>query len=67
MFTAPFVEVKILIFALMQRKNKHELPQKQANKIEVIEVLTKQFGGDFEGKVNYLEVVKNNIEEAGKK
>ena len=49
-------------------KNKQDLLQEQANKIEeVIEVLTEQFGEDFEDEVNYLEIVKNNIVEAGKK
>ena len=43
-------------------KNKQDLLQEQANKIdEVIKVLTEQFGGDFEDKVNYLEIVKGNI------
>ena len=43
-------------------KNKQELLQEQANKIdEVIKVLTEQFGGDFEDEVNYLEIVKGNI------
>ena len=43
-------------------KNKHDLLQEQANKIdEVIKVLTEQFGGDFEDEVNYLEIVKGNI------
>ena len=49
-------------------KNKQDLLQEQVNKIEeVIEVLTEQFGEDFEDEVNYLEIVKNNIVEAGKK
>ena len=43
-------------------KNKQDLLQEQANKIdEVIKVLTEQFGGDFEDEVNYLEMVKDNI------
>ena len=43
-------------------KNKQDLLQEQANKIdEVIKVLTEQFGGDFEDEVNYLEIVKGNI------
>ena len=43
-------------------KNKQDLLQEQANKIdEVIKVLTEQFGEDFEDAVNYLEIVKGNI------
>ena len=43
-------------------KNKQELLQKQANKIdEVIKVLTEQFGEDFADEVNYLEIVKGNL------
>ena len=43
-------------------RNKQDLLQEQANKIdEVIKVLTEQFGGDFEDEVNYLEIVKGNI------
>ena len=43
-------------------KNKQDLLQEQANKIdEVIKVLTEQFGEDFEDEVNYLEIVKGNI------
>ena len=43
-------------------KNKQDLLQEQANKIdEVIKVLTEQFGWDFEDEVNYLEIVKGNI------
>ena len=43
-------------------KNKQDLLQEQANKIdEVIKVLTEQFGGDFEDEVNYLEILKGNI------
>lgn len=43
-------------------KNKQDLLQEQANKIdEVIKVLTEQFGGDFEDEMNYLEIVKGNI------
>ena len=43
-------------------KNKQDLLQEQANKIdEVIKVLTEQFGGDFEDELNYLEIVKGNI------
>ena len=43
-------------------KNKQDLLQEQANKIdEVIKVLIEQFGEDFEDEVNYLEIVKGNI------
>lgn len=43
-------------------KNKQELLQKQANKIdEVIKVLTEQFGEDFADEVNYLKIVKGNL------
>ena len=43
-------------------KNKQDLLQEQANKIdEVIKVLTEQFGEDFEDEVNYLEIVKGNL------
>ena len=46
-------------------KNKQYLLQEQANKIdEVIKVLTEQFGEDFEDEVNYLEIVKGNINES---
>ena len=46
-------------------KNKQDLLQEQANKIdEVIKVLTEQFGEDFEDEVNYLEIVKGNINES---
>lgn len=46
-------------------KNKQDLLQEQANKInEVINVLTELFGEDFEDEVNYLEIVKGNINES---
>lgn len=49
-------------------KNKKDLLQELANKIdEVINVLTEQFGEDFEDEVNFLSIVRNNIDEAGKK
>lgn len=49
-------------------KNKQDLLQEQVNKIEeVIEVLTEQFGKDFEGEVNYLSIVKTNLEQGKKK
>ncbi len=44
-------------------KNKQELLQEQSNKIdEIIKVLTENFGEDFVDEVNYLNIVKNNIE-----
>lgn len=47
--------------------NKYNLLQEQVNKIdEVIKVLTEQFGEDFEDEVNYLAIVKTNLEEAKK-
>ncbi len=49
-------------------KNKQDLLQEQVNKIEeVIEVLTEQFGKDFEDEVNYLSIVKTNLEQGKKK
>ena len=49
-------------------KNKKDLLQELANKIdEVINVLTEQFGEDFEDEVNFLSIVRNNIDEDGKK
>lgn len=46
-------------------KNKQDLLQEQANKIdEIIKVLIEQFGEDFEDEVNYLEIVKGNINES---
>ena len=49
-------------------KNKQDLLQEQANKIdEVIKVLTEQFGVDFEDEVNYLEIVKKELEEVSAK
>lgn len=48
--------------------NKYEILQEQANKInEVLEVLTEQFGKDFEDEVNYLSIVKTNLEQGKKK
>ncbi len=48
--------------------NKYDLLQEQVNKIDdVIKVLTEKFGGNFEDELNYLAVVKANIEEAAKK
>lgn len=47
--------------------NKYNLLQEQISKIdEVIKVLTEQFGEDFEDEVNYLAIVKANLEEAKK-
>ena len=49
-------------------KNKQDLLQEQVNKInEVIKVLTEQFGKDFEDEVNYLSIVKTNLEQGKKK
>lgn len=43
-------------------KNKQDLLQEQANKIDkVIKVQIEQFGEDFEDEVNYLKIVKGNI------
>lgn len=43
-------------------KNKQDLLQEQANKIdEVIKVQIEQFGEDFENEVNNLKIVKGNI------
>ena len=48
--------------------NKYHLLQEQVNKIDdVIKVLTEKFGDDFEDELNYLAIVKTNIEEAAKK
>ena len=49
-------------------ENKYNLLQEQVNKIDdVIKVLTEQFGDNFEDELNYLAIVKANIEEAVKK
>ena len=49
-------------------ENKYDLLQEQVNKIDdVIKVLTEQFGSNFEDELNYLAIVKANIEEAAKK
>lgn len=48
--------------------NNKALLNLQANKIEdVLNVLRTQFGGEFEDEVNYLSIVKTNLEEAGRK
>ena len=48
--------------------NKNDLLHEQINKIDdVIKVLTDKFGDDFEDELNYLAIVKTNIEEAAKK
>lgn len=48
--------------------NKKELLKEQANKIEdVLNVLRTQFGEDFEDEVNYLEIVKKELEEVSAK
>lgn len=45
--------------------NKKALLLQQANKIEeVLNVLRSQFGNEFEDEVNYLDIVKKNLEEA---
>lgn len=46
-------------------ENKKALLNQQANKIdEVLNVLRTQFGDEFEDEVNYLSIVKKNMEEA---
>lgn len=53
---------------IMAEQNKKDLLMEQGNKIqEVIDVLANQFGSDFEDKLNYLAVAKDNIEKAVKK
>lgn len=48
--------------------NKYDLLHEQINKIDdVIKVLTEKFGDDFEDELNYLAIVKTNIEEVAKK
>lgn len=48
--------------------NKKELLKEQANKIvDVINVLSTQFGEEFEDEVNYLAIVKKKLEEASAK
>lgn len=45
--------------------NKKALLLQQANKIEeVLNVLRLQFGDEFEDEINYLDIVKKNLEEA---
>ena len=47
--------------------NKYDLLQEQISKIdEVNKVLTEQFGEEFEDEVNYLAIVKTNLEEVKK-
>lgn len=49
-------------------QTKKALLEEQANKIEeVLNVLRTQFGGEFEDEVNYLSIVKANLEEASTK
>lgn len=44
-------------------QTKKELLMEQANKIaDVLNVLRTQFGDEFEDEVNYLEIVKGNLE-----
>lgn len=48
-------------------KNKPGLLQEQVNKIdEAIKGLTEKFGSYVEDELNYLAIVKTNIEEAAK-
>ena len=48
--------------------NNKALLNLQANKIEeVLTVLRTQFGGEFEDEVNYLSIVKANLEEVSTK
>lgn len=48
--------------------NDKELLLQQVNKIEdVLNVLHTQFGSEFEDEVNYLSIVKANLEEASTK
>ena len=48
--------------------NNKALLNLQANKIEeVLNVLCTQFGGEFEDEVNYLSIVKANLEEVSTK
>lgn len=48
--------------------NNKALLNLQANKIEeVLNVLRTQFGGEFEDEVNYLSIVKANLEEVSTK
>ena len=50
------------------KDNKYDLLDEQVNKIDdVIKVLTEKFGDNFEDELNYLAIVKANIEEAAKK
>ncbi len=50
------------------KDNKYDLLDEQVNKIDdVIKVLTEKFGDNFEDELNYLAIVKANIEEAVKK
>lgn len=49
-------------------QNKKALLTEQANKIaEVVKILRTQFGEDFEDEVNYLEIVKKELEEVSAK
>lgn len=50
------------------KDKKYDLLDEQVNKIDdVIKVLTEKFGDNFEDELNYLAIVKANIEEAAKK
>lgn len=47
--------------------NKYDLLHEQVNKMDdVIKVLTDKLGNDFEDEVNYLAIVKTNLEEVKK-
>lgn len=47
--------------------NKYNTLQEQISKIdEIIKVQTEQFGEEFEDEVNYLAIVKTNLEEVKK-
>ena len=50
------------------KDKKYDLLDEQVNKIDdVIKVLSEKFGDNFEDELNYLAIVKANIEEAAKK
>lgn len=52
----------------MDNNNKELLLLQQVHKIEdVLNVLRTQFGDKFENEVNYLSIVKANLEEASTK
>lgn len=50
------------------KDKKYDLLDEQVSKIDdIIKVLTEKFGDNFEDELNYLAIVKANIEEAAKK